>query len=180
MSYDKFGHITVEAAKDIVLNQACTTTYKYVYSTTLPWHVEKLAVVGPRADVPDTIVIDYWAADTVCVGTGTGQDKGCRGKVKSVTNALGQITHYEAYWYNALGQRVRKTGQDTTYYFYDAEGRVLGEYDRNGSAIQETVYLDNMPVVVLKPEQGSTVPYYIYADHINTPQQHTACDHPRQ
>jgi RHS repeat-associated protein len=64
---------------------------------------------------------------------------------------------------------VRKTGQDTTYYFYDGEGRVLGEYDRNGSAIQETVYLDNMPVVVLKQEQGNTVPYYIYADHINTP-----------
>jgi RHS repeat-associated protein len=64
---------------------------------------------------------------------------------------------------------VKKTGQDTTYYFYDGEGRVLGEYDRNGNAIQETVYLNNMPVVVLKPEQGSTVPYYIYADHINTP-----------
>jgi RHS repeat-associated protein len=26
-----------------------------------------------------------------------------------------------------------------------------------------------MPVVVLKPEQDNTVPYYIYADHINTP-----------
>jgi RHS repeat-associated protein len=64
---------------------------------------------------------------------------------------------------------VRKAGQDTTYYFYDGEGRVLGEYDRNGSAIQETVYLDNMPVVVFKQEQGNTVPYYIYADHINSP-----------
>jgi RHS repeat-associated protein len=87
------------------------------------------------------------------------------GRMRSGSGPAGKTT----YWYNALGQRVRKTGQDTTYYFYDGEGRVLGEYDRNGSPIQETVYLDNMPVVVLKPEQGSTVPYYIYADHINTP-----------
>jgi RHS repeat-associated protein len=87
------------------------------------------------------------------------------GRMRSVNSPAGKTT----YWYNALGQRVRKTGQDTTYYFYDGEGRVLGEYDSNGSAIQETVYLDNMPVVVLKQEQGNTVPYYIYADHINTP-----------
>jgi RHS repeat-associated protein len=85
--------------------------------------------------------------------------------MRSVNSTAGKTT----YWYNALGQRVRKTGQDTTYYFYDGEGRVLGEYDRNGSAIQETVYVNNMPVVVLKQEQGNTVPYYIYADHINTP-----------
>jgi RHS repeat-associated protein len=87
------------------------------------------------------------------------------GRMRSINSTAGKTT----YWYNALGQRVRKTGQDTTYYFYDGEGRVLGEYDRNGSAIQETVYLDNMPVVVLKQEQRNTVPYYIYADHINTP-----------
>jgi RHS repeat-associated protein len=87
------------------------------------------------------------------------------GRMRSVNSPAGKTT----YWYNALGQRVRKTGQDTTYYFYDGEGRLLGEYDRNGNVIQETVYLDNMPVVVLKQEQGSTVPYYIYADHINTP-----------
>jgi YD repeat-containing protein len=93
------------------------------------------------------------------------------GRMRSVNSPAGKTT----YWYNALGQRVRKTGQDTTYYFYDGEGRVLGEYDRNSNAIQETVYLDNMPVVVLKQEQGNTVPYYIYADHI-----HTACDHTRQ
>jgi RHS repeat-associated protein len=87
------------------------------------------------------------------------------GRMRSVSGTAGKTT----YWYNALGQRVRKTGQDTTYYFYDGEGRVLGEYDRNGSAIQETVYLDSIPVVVLKQEKSNTVPYYIYADHINTP-----------
>jgi RHS repeat-associated protein len=93
------------------------------------------------------------------------------GRMRSVSGSVGKTT----YWYNALGQRVKKAGQsgipgqDATYYVYDGEGRVLGEYDRNGNAIQETVYLNDMPVVVLKPEQGGTVPYYIYADHINTP-----------
>ncbi len=93
------------------------------------------------------------------------------GRMRSISGPTGITT----YWYNALGQRVKKAGQngiagqDVTYYVYDLEGRLLGEYDRNGSVIQETVYLDNMPVVVLKQEQGRTVAYNVYADHIKTP-----------
>ncbi len=93
------------------------------------------------------------------------------GRMRSVSGPVGATT----YWYNALGQRVKKTGQrgiageDSTYYVYDSEGQILGEYDTNGNVIQETVYLNGMPVAVLKQEDGSTVPYYVYADHINTP-----------
>jgi RHS repeat-associated protein len=92
------------------------------------------------------------------------------GRLRSVSSPVGNTT----YWYNAIGQRVKKegafgiAGQDITYYVYDFEGQLLGEYDRDGNPIQETVYLNGMPVVVLKPEQGETVPYYVYADHLNT------------
>jgi RHS repeat-associated protein len=93
------------------------------------------------------------------------------GRLRSVANLAGSTT----YWYNALGQRVQKVGangfagQEITYYVYDQAGQLLGEYDRDGAVLQETVYLDGMPVAVLKQEQGSTVPYYVYADHLNTP-----------
>ncbi len=53
----------------------------------------------------------------------------------------------------------------TTRYAYDEQGQLIGEYDQTGTAIQETLYLGNLPVVVLK---NSNV-YYIHADHLNTP-----------
>lgn len=92
-------------------------------------------------------------------------------RLRAVRGPAGTTT----YGYNALGQRVKKSGatgiagQDVNYYVYDAAGHLLGEYDRDGNAIQETVYLDGLPVVVLRQEELDTVPYYIYSDHINTP-----------
>ncbi|MGZ3236890.1 MAG: RHS repeat-associated core domain-containing protein, partial [Burkholderiaceae bacterium] len=72
------------------------------------------------------------------------------------------------YSYNGLGQRVRKTaGGVTTLFAYDESGRLLGEYGPTGTAIQETVYLGDIPVAVLT----ATGTYYVLADHLNTPRQ---------
>ena len=78
-----------------------------------------------------------------------------------------KITHT----YDALGQRISRTetveGQTpkTTLYFYDDNGLLLGEYDDKGNPIQETIYLNNRPVAVVK--QGQI--YTIWADHLGTP-----------
>ena len=70
---------------------------------------------------------------------------------------------------NGLGQRIRKTGTGvstgTNRYVYDAQGHLLGDYNSTGVAIQETVYLGDIPVAVL---QGTAV-YNLHADHLNTP-----------
>ena len=77
-----------------------------------------------------------------------------------------KITHT----YDALGQRISRTetveGQTpkTTLYFYDDNGLLLGEYDDKGQPIQETIYLNNRPVAVVK--QGQI--YTIWADHLGT------------
>ena len=75
------------------------------------------------------------------------------------------------YLYNALGQRVRKSGQGVVgginYYAYDEAGRLLGEYRPAGAgiaALQETVYLGNTPVAVVEADV-----LYVYADQIDTP-----------
>ena len=52
-----------------------------------------------------------------------------------------------------------------THYVYDEQGQLIGEYDKDGNVILETVYLGNLPVAVLK--DGNV--YYIHADHLNTP-----------
>ncbi len=88
-----------------------------------------------------------------------------RGRLASVTKS-GTTT---SYLYNALGQRVVKSGSDVptgaTRYVYDEAGHLIGEYDQSGNAIQETVYLGNTPIATVK----NGTPYYIYADQIDTP-----------
>ncbi|MHA6890253.1 RHS repeat-associated core domain-containing protein [Ralstonia pseudosolanacearum] len=88
-----------------------------------------------------------------------------RGRLASVTKN-GTTT---SYLYNALGQRVVKSGSNVptgaTRYVYDEVGHLIGEYDQSGNAIQETVYLGDTPVATLK----NGTPYYIYADQIDTP-----------
>lgn len=74
-----------------------------------------------------------------------------------------------SYLYNGIGQRVAKTAAGTTtYYVYDQAGHLLGEYDGAGAPLQETIYLDDTPVAVLKPDARNSV-YFVYADHLGTP-----------
>ena len=52
---------------------------------------------------------------------------------------------------------------------YDEQGKLLGEYDASGTPIQETLYLNDLPVAILKPNGPNTDIFYIYADQLNTP-----------
>jgi RHS repeat-associated protein len=80
-----------------------------------------------------------------------------------------QSARITTYAHNGLGQRIRKTGTGvstgTHRYVYDAQGHLLGDYNSTGAALQETVYLGDIPVAVL---QGTAV-YNLHADHLNTP-----------
>ena len=52
---------------------------------------------------------------------------------------------------NALGQRVTKTVNGTvTRFMYDEAGRLIGEYDIDGKAKQETLWFNDLPVAVIK------------------------------
>ncbi|MFC5475094.1 RHS repeat-associated core domain-containing protein [Paraherbaspirillum soli] len=102
-----------------------------------------------------------------------------RGRMVSATNAGNTVS----YSHNGLDQRVQKQGPATIVatgsnsYVYDEAGHLIGEYDANGQVIEETVYLGDLPVAVLKQtvtgtganQTTATNVYYVYADHINTP-----------
>ncbi len=61
-----------------------------------------------------------------------------------------------SYSHNALGQRVKKTvSAVATYFVYDEAGHLIGEYNSSGGLIQETVWLDDVPVATLRPNGGS-------------------------
>jgi RHS repeat-associated protein len=94
-------------------------------------------------------------------------------RLTQVSNSSGQLATYQL---NALGQRVAKSASGTTTRFvYDEQGHLLGEYQADGKLIQETVWLDDLPVATLRPHPGSnSTPvaidiYYVHADHLGTP-----------
>ena len=71
-----------------------------------------------------------------------------------------------SYTFNALGQRVTKTvGGVTTYFLYDESTNLIGEYDNSGNAVSEHIYLNGVPVGLVK---GNSL-YYVHTDHLGTP-----------
>jgi RHS repeat-associated protein len=86
-----------------------------------------------------------------------------------------------AYANNGLGERVTRSGYGASSYpggkqefVYDPAGHLLGEYDGNGKAIEETVWLGDprsgpgraLPVAVLISGQA---PYYVAPDQLGGP-----------
>jgi len=70
-----------------------------------------------------------------------------RGRLKSVTKA-GSTTSYD---YDGFGQRIKKSGgpAGTVFYVYDTDGKLLGEYNGSVVAVNEYVWLGDMPLAVL-------------------------------
>jgi len=91
---------------------------------------------------------------------------GTNGRMETASTA-GVTTRYR---YNGRGERVLKTSSvDSRHYVYDEQGHLLGEYDASGAPLQETVYLGDLPVVVMKPGASGPTVYNVYADHLQAP-----------
>ena len=83
-------------------------------------------------------------------------------------NRLAQATHgalTTTYGINGLGQRVSKTDAsgNVTVFAYDEASHLVGEYDGKGNAIEETVWLGDLPVA--KISGAGTL--YVAPDHLN-------------
>ncbi len=92
-----------------------------------------------------------------------------------LTKVMNGTTTVATYKVNALGQRVEKVSSGvTTRYVYDEQGHLLGEYDSTGKLVQETVWLEDLPVATLRPTGATGTPtpinvYYVLADHLGSP-----------
>ncbi len=80
-------------------------------------------------------------------------------------NQDGQVNVQDLVCINIKINPSLQISASTTHFAYDEQGQLIGEYDQNGTPIQETIYLGNLPIAVIK--QGSL--YRLYADHLNTP-----------
>jgi RHS repeat-associated protein len=70
------------------------------------------------------------------------------------------------YQYNGRGEQVRKfLGTAGTYTLYDETGHWLGDYDATGEALQQAIWLDDLPVGMLAKNSLR----YVQPDHLGTP-----------
>lgn len=112
MEYDGRGNLTASEESSGQLSRR--TSYTFDANS----HVT--SIDGPRTDVSDVTKMTYFADDDPCTG--------CRGQLKTITNALGHVTRYEAYDANGNLLQVR-----------DANGAVsLNAYDDSGHLISVT------------------------------------------
>ena len=83
------------------------------------------------------------------------------------------------YLYNALGQRIKKSGGAITaalYFMYDEAGHLVGEYRWTNGAlvlVQETVWLGDIPVATLRNVGGKVTVFHVHTDQLNAPRKVT-------
>gem|GEM_PF-1696567 len=111
------------------------------------------------------------AGNTTSDSSGYTATYNLRGQLETITRA-GVTTTYT---YNAAGQRVRKASStgSVVHFVYDLAGHLLGEYDGQGVALREYVWLRDTPVAMFTPDPanptGAALVYYIHTDHLDAP-----------
>ena len=187
-AYDNLGRLTSVTGinnqsfgYDATGNRTSTTLGAASYTNSISPTSNQLA--GTTGPAPAKNPVYDLAGNMVSDGTITYK-YASRGFLRSIgvptPNHLG---YGLAYYYNALGQRITKFGSASlvaggaAFYVYDESGHLLGEYDYAGKMVEETVWLGDTPVAVLKNTvtgTGTTAVtttnvYYVFADQINTP-----------
>jgi RHS repeat-associated protein len=200
LSYDNAGRITAFSHPNPGLNQAFgyngfdqltqhglqSAAHAYVYDPNgnrilrTTGGISQVSTISPSSNqitsvkgTGPAIVQAYDAAGHLIADGSTSYTYSERGR-RRTARVGGQLVTYR---YNALEQRVSKTGplvpSGAMYYAYTPNGLTLGEYSADLAVQAETVYLGDTPVAVLKQvgpkSAGQLSVSHVYADHINTP-----------
>jgi RHS repeat-associated protein len=130
---------------------AASTTYSYPSTS---HRLASLSGAGARS-------FSYDNAGNLTSSAGITYAYDGRGRMKQAGTAT--------YAINGLGQRVKKNNGTDVLFAYDEAGHLIGEYDATGTPIEETVWLGDLPVAVVKPNAASFEVFYIWTDNLGTP-----------
>ena len=142
------------------LSHAGVTT-SYTYESTS----HRLGSVGATSRSYDPI------GNTTAIG-GTAKEfvYNANDRMKQVRQG-GVVT--AGYRYNAKGERVATingdTGPITTHTLYDEAGHWIGDYDSNGAAVQQAIWMGSTPVGLLAGDGPAQSLKYVQPDHLGTP-----------
>ncbi|WP_295958707.1 RHS repeat-associated core domain-containing protein, partial [uncultured Xanthomonas sp.] len=168
LDYDPLGRLTAfkDGPTDTVIDgytydatgnrlsaKVNTATQTYSYPTTS----HRLNSVAGTARSYDA------AGNTTAIGgTAVQYVYGANGRLTQVKRSGTTVANYA---YNGRGEQVRRVGKTNVYTLYDESGHWLGDYDNNGTAVQQAIWLDDLPVGVL----AKTTLRYVQPDHLGTP-----------
>jgi YD repeat-containing protein len=137
-----------------VKTAAGTTTYTYPTTNN---KLSKLAGLTAQTHAYDA------AGNLISDGT-RAYAYDARGRMATAT--VGGVT--TTYGINGLGQQAAKTGSAVSTggaeFVYDEQGHLIGEYNKTGGVVQETVYLGDTPIAVLKGTTAAPVVYAVMAE----------------
>ena len=142
------GSTAIQYSYDATGNRTAKVVSGTSYPNTISATSNKLT---QTQDVGGTATVVHDAAGNITSDGTNTYTYSDRGRLATMTNAGGTVT----YSYNALEMRVGKTGPTAlvptgaSYYVYDESGKLLGEYDANGTPLYETIYM-GVPVGVVK------------------------------
>ncbi|MCZ2136180.1 MAG: hypothetical protein LC098_12280 [Burkholderiales bacterium] len=181
-TYDATGNTKTEsAALGTAINPTSGTALSHTFDAK-----NRLKQVQIGATATDTVTYKVNGLGQRYQKTGAGQF--LYNSSATVNAATGLSPQAEGLAYNAR-------------YVYDEQGRLLGEYSPEGKLIQETIWLDDLPVATIRPK-GSNIQiplglagtganaanntgkntssnpvnvelYYLHADHLGTPRMAT-------
>lgn len=143
-----------------------SNAYGYAYQSTSN---RLTSVAGPVAKT-----YSYDAAGNIIGDGKLTYTYNAAGRLSKAAGGSGKNAFSNTYLHNANGERVIKTGSylaNGPYFFlYDPAGHVVGEYDNSNNVREETVWLGDTPVAVLKKNaQGQIQTYAVHADHLDSP-----------
>lgn len=149
-TYDKTGNRTS------LTHAGITTAYTY---PSISHRLDKVGTVARSYDASgNTITIDGDARQFVYDASG---------RMSQAMQAGMVVMNYR---YNGRGEQVRKwAGTTNRYTLFDESGRWLGDYDDNGVALQQAIWLDDLPVGLLQGASTSQKLHYVEPDHLGTP-----------
>lgn len=81
------------------------------------------------------------------------------------------------FFYDAGGRRVVRSAwtgspsnpRTVTFYAYDQDSHLIGEYNADGSPRLEYIWLGDIPVAIIKLSGAEATTYAVHTDHLNTP-----------
>ncbi|MFZ2753086.1 MAG: RHS repeat-associated core domain-containing protein [Lysobacteraceae bacterium] len=75
-----------------------------------------------------------------------------------------------SYRYNGAGERVYRSGSgEVVHTVFDPAGHWIGDYDANGIAVQQAIWLDDLPVGLVRNAGVALDLHYVEADALGTP-----------
>jgi YD repeat-containing protein len=134
---DRFGYDLNHNRASLMKDSTGTNGYSYGYTGS-----QLTSVMHNTTYATNSLAYD--AAGNLIQDSTRSFNYDARGRMTSMTKN-NQTTQY---YYNGLGQRFSKNG---VIYMYDLQGHLIGEYTNAGALIQETVWLNDLPIATIRP-----------------------------